>query len=827
MAQALAARLSPDYKVQDLFTWASEALAVRKPNPIDLLEAFDKALIARKIKTLKESLPLRWRLAQLFAQDWQEVLLSTSSLEEALRYWNLLAEHEDIVNLFSLQSDPPPWLKLIPLPLKSPHNLKAFWVYFKEFLRAYLGALRKKKLYFSEGALQKLKAQNRLDGVLFLHVYSAYPLLEEVVKAAPHRIDWDVTPLIKALPEAWTGYTLPRETHPFPAQKPRKVYLHTSFVLTALIESAAQQIAKWAKEAPEGACAAVWCHPASEPLLRHFLRQEGLPPEQVSPQAPTLWEGTKIGEFLRPYLSEGLEGRLHTWPEPPPLPEGEAPAVEKWAHNLYQLVRRGEAHDPLHWNFLAQLFQERASTTEPFPSSVRVYIGQLTQLTGGCYDALFLVDPPIEPLGSWARPSFWIASLRKQFYSPAQHNRLAWRLQSVLLWASQEIWIFRLADPTRIPPIEELLVHREPLGLETEFAVESPSPSVKVSVPVPRPIEEAPQNPPEVSLSPSRVSSLFRCPRRFYWESTLSKEGPPQEALTMGRLMHELVRYLIAGKASSHGPVEITLGKLAYRASRRRLFYRAAQWLKPEERRLLRRTHSYRLLMPILAEMGQPLLQALVELLQPGLSQQLPRGLTWRWRHLRPLATHRYRFYVEWPLPPSPCLLRSPNLTGRIDLLVEDYSSSPQRFLLDFKQRLPRETQPTKALQGLIEALQALQDRKPFPPPPHYEEALFQVMSYAWYLNQVDQPVTKIGLVSLWWRPTQKRSPTPKNPYEGLLLSFSLEPYEKNLLQCLWNALSSFFSLNRCTNPADFPQTPDKETCRYCDFALLCDRLQV
>ncbi len=829
MAQALAGLLGSDYKVQDLFSWASETLKLEKPNPINLLDFFDEALRAAKIKLLEESLPFRWRLAQLFAQDWQEILLSTSSLEEARRYWEQLPEHKHISSLFSLQSAPPPWLKLIPLPLKSPDNLKAFWEHFKEFLGAYLEALlRDKKFHFSEGALQTLKAEKRLNGVLFLHVYSAYPLLEGVAKEAPDRIDWDVTPLIQALPEVWTGYTLPRETHPFPAQKPRKVYLRTSFVLTDLLRSAAQQIAKWVKEAPEGACAAVWCHPASETLLRHFLSQEGLPPEQVSPPAPTLWESTKIGEFLRPYLAEGLEGRLRTWPEPSSLSEEEASAAERWARNLYQLVRRGEAHNPLHWNFLAQLFQDKAPDPAPFPSSVRVYIGQLTQLTGGCYDVLFLVDPPIEPLGPWARPSFWMTSLRKQFYSPAQHNRLAWRLQSVLLWASQEIWIFRLADPTRIPPIEELLVHREPLGLEKEFAeVKSDPPSGKVSVPVPRPIEEAPQGPLEVSLSPSRISSLFRCPRRFYWEATLPKEGPPKEALSIGRLMHELVRHIIAGKTSSPRPVEITLAKLAYRASRRRLLYRAARLLTPEERRLLRRTHSYRLLMPILAELGQPLLQALVELLQLNLNPGASRSL--RWRHFRGVGT-RHRFYVEYTLPPPPTSSQLPPLDARIDLLVETLSSSssPQRFLLDFKQRLPRkETQPIKALQELSEVLQALQKREPFPPPSHYEEALFQVLSYAWYLHQVGLPVEKIGVVSLWWRPERKRLPTDKNPPEGPLRSFSLQPNEADLLQGLWENLSSFFLHSRSMSAANFPQTPDKQTCRYCDFALLCDRLQV
>jgi len=855
MAQALAGQLGPHYKVQDLFTWASETLAARKPNPIDLLEVFDESLKENKIKLLEESLPFRWRLAQLFAQDWQEVLLSTSSLEEALKRWEELAEHQHIQSLFPLQSDPPPWLKLIPLPLKSADTLKAFWVRFKDFLQTYVETLKKKGFEFSEGALQKLIPENRFEGVLFLHVYSVYPLLEKLLKTASHKVGWDITPLNQALPEAWADYTPLSETYPFPAQKPRKVYLHTSFVLTALIKSAAQQIATWVKAAPEGACAAVWCHPASEPLLRHFLKQEGLAPEQLSPQAPTLWEGTEIGKFLRPCLREGLEGRLYTWPEPPPLSAEEAPsAAESWARHLYQIVCRGEAHNPLHWNFLVQLFQEKAPTLPPFPGSVRLYIGQLTQLTGGCYDALFLVDPPLEPLGPWARPSFWIASLRKQFYSPAQHNRLAWRLQSVLLWASQEVWIFRLADPTRVPPIEELLVHREALGLKEEFAaVQSELPSVKASVPVPRPIEEPPQGAPKVSLSPSRVSSLFRCPRRFYWESALPEEGPPKEALSIGRLMHELVRYIVAGKASSCSPVETrwtrppngtksrkasscspvetTLAKLAYRASRRRLLYRAARLLTPAERRLLGRTHSYRILMPILAEMGQPLMQALVELLQPGLHQKPRSGPPWRWHHFRPLATHRYQFYVEFcleQLRPSSSRTPLPSLAGRLDLLIEAPSatSSPERFLLDFKQRLPRETQPTKVLEGLLETLQALQDKEAFTPPQHYDEALFQVMSYAWYLNQIGQSVTKIGLVSLWWRP-QRKTPSPsKNSHEGPLLSFSLDPCEEKYLRSLWEEISSLLAA-RPLEPAEFPQTPDKESCRYCDFALLCDRLRV
>jgi len=847
MARALAGQLGSGYLVQDLFTWAGKSSPDRRePNPLELFQIFREALAkSRKasrdekekgaapaedprdekdVALAKDALPYQWQLAQIWAKDWEEVLLGTSSLEEALQYWNNLSEHQQIEKLFSLFNDPPTWLELIPIPARSLENMQEFWNKFGFFQNSYLSLFSEKRLRFNEEALQELVAERKLNGALFLHLYSAYPLLEKLAREAPHRVGWKVDSLRKALPEVWGDFPSPSEAWDFPVQKPRKVELHTGSTLTLVLREAARHIATWLRSAPSEACAAIWCQPESEPLLRHFLQKEGVPSEALSPQAPTLWESTDIGRFLRPYLLRGLEGRLDAWPAPPALPTDPLPA-EAWAHKLYDIARELEARSPLHWRFLHSLFQERIAVSEPFPPSVRLYVGQLTQLAGGHYDVLFLVDPPVEPLGPWARPSFWLASLRKRFYSPTQHNRLAWRLQSVLLWASQEVRIFRLADPTRIPPIEELLTYHQALGLQEEFAFD-PTKSTSVAVafmPEPRPIEDPPPHSHlRASLSPSRVSALFRCPRRFYWQSVLPQEGPPQEALLIGRLMHELVRRTAAGKTASSGPIKATLANLAYRGSRRRLFYRAARLLSPEERRLLRRTHSYRLLMPILAEASQPLLQALIRLLLPETYQppQTPSALRWRHFKVEPLHTHRYHFYVEWPIPPSSPL----PLDGRVDLLVED-PSAPQRVLLDFKQRLPRETDPVKTFQGLEEVLQALQTPSPFKPPSHYDEALFQVLSYAWYLNQVGKPVDKAVLVSLWWRPRRKASPLPQNGDTQPMVEVQLDASLQAKIEELWTGISSLFS-KKGMKPADFPQTPDKEICRYCAFALLCDRLR-
>lgn len=828
MARALASQLGPEYPVRDLFAWASETLPGQKPNPLELFQVFDEVLAAQKIELSQESIPFRWQLAQLFARDWEEVLLGTLSLQEAFRYWDDLSRHQQIARLFSLPSDPPAWLQHVPLPIKSPKNLKTFWEKFKDFREGYFGLLRRKGLHFNEEALQELVSRNRLEEGLFLHLYSAYPLLEAIAGRAPHKTGWKVDSLAGALPEVWKDFPSPSEAWPFPSRGPRKVSLHTGSVLTLLLQEAARAIATWLDKASPHTWAALWCSPDSEPLLRHFLQKEGVPAEVLSPQALTLWEGTDIGRFLRTYLLEGLEGRLHTWPEPPSSPENASSAAETWARRLYDIVREGQARDPLHWSFLARLFQERIAGLDPFPASVRLYMGQLMQLAGGQYEVLFLVDPPTEPLGPWARPSFWMASLRKQFYSPAQHHRLAWRLQSVLLWASQEVRIFRLADPGRIPPVEELLFYGEALGLSGEFC--SPgetSPASPRQVPVSRPLEEPPQDTFGSSFSPSRVSALFRCPRRFYWQSVLPEEqGPVRKELFIGRLMHELMRLVIAPKAPPGEAVETTLAKLAYRSSRRRLFYRAVRLLSREERRLLARTHSYRLLVPLIAETGQSLLALLVKLLldeEHPLRVRAQAGLPLRWRHFQPVAILRYRFYVERPLLSPTSQLP----VGRMDLLVEEIGSCPdsRRFLVDFKQRLPRETKPDRALDGLDAVLEALQKGDPIKPPTHYEEALFQLFTYAWYLAQSGTKVNGLALVSLWWRPRRKALRPIENVEAKHMVVFELEPHLEDVLQHLWGKLPSVLSGRK--GPVDFPQTPDKETCRYCDFALLCDRLRV
>ncbi|MCS7296641.1 MAG: PD-(D/E)XK nuclease family protein [Bacteroidia bacterium] len=791
----------------DIYTWALQRCSLRQPNPIDLLEGYEAGLRAIGI-TVEGSFSEEWEAAQRFGRDWEEVLQGSLSIQEAYRYWSLLSEHRLIQAAFHLYEGDslPTWLRLLPFPYKSPRYTRTFWKSFTSFLRAYEDYLKRHDLAFAEEALHRLLTHPmRWEKTIFIHLYSSFPLMEAVLRLAPERgaevWGWDLHPLRKALPEVWESSPLPHKTFCWPSCE-RKVSIQSQSTFLEVIKEAAEAIINYFQAHPDGRIG-VWCEGEGAPLLRFFLAAIGK--EKLSPESSSLWETTQVGQFLRNFMPAGLAGTLTEWPEIDATLESPA---EQWVMHLYKVVqKRLAAPQQEAWQILLHLLQSQSMSELLFPAEVQVYIGRLTQLAGGCYDALFIIEPPTEPLGSWHRPSFWIPSVRRLFYPPQRHHQLAWRLLSLLLWGSKEIHIWRRSDPAYISAVEEFLIYKDYFGLETTFEKPHISQGTPVRLPSSHPIEGERIESPPALLSPSYAAQFLVCPRRFYWSQVL-KDRSLKEAPYLGRLLHELI-----GSAFRRPSSSFSLYRLAHRLSKRRLYYRLSHLPLKWNRR-------YHLLRPLLAGAGQPLLHTLLALLYDRTSLSPLR------QHLLRLYRHTYcQVFPEMTISDKSC-----GFEGRVDLLIEAKCIDPfsgvceeKRVLLDFKTAISKEaSDPKKLTEALQSSCRTLQNSA-YQAGEAYRDSLFQILLYAWMLHAKGRAPDKIALVSLWWRPARRPTQIERLPYESYQMTEIQE-----VLPCIaqvWETIRSYIAQGLPKGSSAFPMTKDLQACHSCDFALLCDRL--
>ncbi|MCX7606979.1 MAG: hypothetical protein N2170_06940, partial [Bacteroidia bacterium] len=452
-------------QVQDLFSWASATLGVSKPDPVDLLLACREALTV--IQSYKgDSLAGEWELAQRLGRDWQEVLLHTPSLREASAYWDELASHRQIQGLFSLYQDASlDWLGVLPLPQRKSDAMRVFWSCLREFLDAYQRALReKRKVLFSEEAIHRLLENPNWDRVLFLHLYSPYPLINKLLSIAYEKgveiWGWDVKTLREHLPEVWDPLPPLTGAASWP-DRVRPVSISELPSLVEVVEAAAQAVASYVRAQPT-ARVAVWCEEEIAFLFRHLFEREGMG-AFLSPSVLPLWAGTQVGKVLAEHMGSGLRGELSAWPS---VECADSPQ-EKWVQRVYEWVcEKAHPGEPASWQFLLAFLQTHTPILSPFSPDTRVYVGRLTQLAGGAYDAVFIIQPSEEPLGRWSRPSFWLFSLRNRFFPRERHHQLSWRLQSLLLWGSREVHIWRQAGEEFRSPLEDFLRHTKLFELD-------------------------------------------------------------------------------------------------------------------------------------------------------------------------------------------------------------------------------------------------------------------------------------------------------------------------------------------------------------------------
>lgn len=806
LAQALQAETGYE-KFIDIYTWAVERLQLRKPNPLDLLKAYQAALSAIGL-TAEGSFAELWEAAQRMGRDQEEVMRGVESMEHAGAFWQALTEHRLIQQTFQLydKDTPPAWLKALPFPYHSPRHTRTFWEKLPDFIRAYKESLRQQGGTFAEEALHRLR---HLPGdwrnVVFLHIYSIYPsvrLLLEIAPARGARIwNWDTEMIRAHLPGIWELHSAPDRRAAFTARA-GEVTFHQYLTLLEVVESAAEAIAARILADPD-ARIAVWCEGENAALLRFLLEvQYGLT-AVLSPPTGSIAESTRVGRQLLPHIKSGLQGQLSTWP--PVEADSDDPA-ERWAALLYETVQaHGSPASGESWRFLLKLLQSEAPQSKAvFSPDTRIYIGRLPQLAGGRYDALFMIEPPAEPLGRWMRPSFWVASLRRRFSPPEHHHQMAWRLLSLLLWGSEQIYLFRRSDKAYLTPVEEFLRHTGLFGTAGRFHSPNLSPAPALTLPSPRPVPLQASFT-WVKVSPSLLGQLIVCPRRAWWGQVF-RERPSSEAALLGQLLHEIIARAFTP------PAFVSLRRIGYRLSRRRLFYRVGLHRRHKRWRSARRT-----LRPLLADAGQPVLQTLLHM-GTGTTPQSRRRL--HWYHLCAYRDIRCKPRAEQNIQHATMPIH-----GRVDLLIEVLNActgETRRVLLDFKPSVYKES---SSLPGILTALEEgiaqLEARSTYRTPEKFRDVVFQLIVYVWMLEQMGITVDTAALVALWWRPATspgKESRLPYEIYDPREIVQMCDTIEGGLLRLITY-------LQTARSQEDFPMTEERRHCTYCDFALLCDRL--
>ncbi|MCS7153784.1 MAG: PD-(D/E)XK nuclease family protein [Bacteroidia bacterium] len=822
LAQALKAHTGYE-RFSDIYSWAVDQIGRRKPNPIDLLTAYETALKETGLQ-VEESFAEMWEAAQRLGRDWEELLRGISSLEEVPAFWKNLAEHRLIDHVFKLfgSGETPAWLAALPFPQRHPTYASQFWQNFQNFIQAYENFLQRNRLIFSEKALHLLAQSNKSWGkVIFLHIYSVYPAIRGVLNQAHKKGAqvWgaDLTALRQQLPEIWRETEELTQAFPFEIEKPQ-VHFHLLPTIVEVLEQTASLIADFIRKQPE-AYVGVWCEGENARLLRFLLENRERVEVGIASPPLSLLEQTEVGKQLDSHFLGGIRRGADTWPSVE-LPEAaQSKPEEVWALQLYELVKKRTPPSKEAWQFLLKLLLSESPQSQTFSERTQIYIGRLAQLAGGRYDALFIVEPSDEPLGKWMRPSFWVASLRREFSPPADHHKMAWRLMSLLLWASREVHILRRTAPEYNSPLEELLRASPAFGIEIEPIVSSNGspalPSVSGEQAVhPQTSLELPKK-----LSPTWLGQLLACPRRAYWSQTI-KDTTPNQALLLGQLLHRLLSEALPPSSQT----KYSLQRLARKLSRRRLYYRIAAWYRREK---LWSPHNH-LLRSSLAKAAQPFLRTLLEILTNASfpPKKIEKASYLRWKDLIPYSTCKLTLHPEIPIGTS-----TPPLSGRMDLLIKMEAAEPSTgelkeltILIDFKSSVQKDSAGIdKVLEAAIQGTNQLREgRRSYITPEGYREAPFQLATYMWMLSQQGQAVDYAVLVSLWWRPSKRTSADPKPPYEAYAAAeFLGENSEK--ISSILHSLRDFALQSQ--SPESFPMTQARQLCKYCDFSLLCDRL--
>ena len=833
----------PDYKVDGLYSYLSQRWNFSIASGTDIYEAFQKAL--QKVLPNPPPLPFLegWSYAQHLAEDIREILLSLSPLGEMqdllkpLRSaWQEVANEKALQETFALkgEDDDLPWLQVLPLPRTYPGPvMRTLQQELPQIAENFLNYLweKKRKVLGEELFMQKPLREK----VVLWNIFSPEKRIQEWIQYQVHQghaqvWGWDIHPLQECLgkplwplqnasPSTQMLY-LPRTFSPCQA---RKAELKNSYrTITELLEEASKEVVDAYKQ---GKVVGVWIGDAKvKAIFEHILRDRGFTGPALT--HPTLLD-TQIGTFLREAYRAGKVPSVDRIP----LPETEEPA-EREAFRLYSLFYQGAEGRNLMGLLHFLRFLGRQPMPLPWPSpSANLLSGTLAQLSGLTYEKLFVLLPSADPLGPWFRPSFLPAPIRARYYPPTYRSYTAWRLLTLLLYGAQETYIYQLAGQENQSPLEEFLTYvpRKYPCLKEIWAISvNPTPPKVPSYtgPSPEPLLPLPASgvmqPPQ-AISPTDLYSFLQCPRQYYLAKVarLPEDRPSVQAL-LGTWLHEGLRAALVGfpfppKGPYRRPQHLFLDSLSILKK---------LWAPRRLYRILRRAY-YRV-----QRHNAPIL--------PPLSQNPEARFYLRlwadsgrifYKHIRDhypkASTSPPQFplilYPEVWLNGSIAPLHEPTLRGRLDLLITSPNHTP--FLaIDYKTGpLPKDIAELASFADLWQkTLQSITTTN-LPPQKIPNRIDFQAFTY---VMNFPSPFALIVANAI----------SPSN-----YAVYQLSEWEQTEVRRLWQAsfrlLESRWKdlikvLAHSSEPARqaeiatlFPMTTNEQSCKYCPYKLLCQRL--
>jgi len=827
------------YEVEGLYSYLSRVVRLSIASALDIYESFQTSLGTILSEGPALSFLEGWEYAKNFSEDIREILLGLTpqgkveaSIGPLLSVWQSVSKEKVLQDLFALDRDDEdiPWTRVLQLPRAyTGPTIRALYEKISDLAKKFLYNLWKERKALGE----ELFINNPLEEKVFLwNIFSSEKRIQEWIQyqvgaGRAEMWGWDTSRLQACIgAPIWSVEAPLSVSYPGQAFCPwagREIYLQNRFrSRTELLEEAAKEIVGAYRQ---GYMVGVWMGDAAAvPLLEELLRDQGFEGPALTP--PTLSQ-TRTGSFLRKAYQEGRV------PSPDKLPlweEGEG--AEKQAHRLYNLFYKASGSSSLTAFMHFLRFLDWVPSPLPWPAPPANFIsGGLAQLAGLAYEKLFIILPPGEPLGSWFRPSFLPAPIRRSCYPPNYRTYTAWRLLTLLLYGSRETHIYQLAGEENQSPLEDFLIYlprKYPcltdiwnIRRHQEASLASPRPSLS-SAAIPVPLPDISVRPALTGISPSDLYDFLVCPRRYYLRKLagIPRTAVSQEAF-LGSWLHEGLRVALVGTPpGSHSLL---------RQRPQTFFLKNLATLE----RLLAPRRLYRILRSVYHFMRRR--DDIPKL--PPLSQA-PEMRFWHrlWAEsgrifyghisracMQMTHTSHLLLYPEVWIGKSIAPDYEPTLQGRMDLLITTEENTPL-LALDYKTgALSRNLgKLAEFLSNWEKTLEWIERGKE---PPKQEVRSIDLQAFAYVMNfPASFMLITASAISESNYTEYKVSDDERSEVRRLWKrSFCLV---RNRWIALCEALpGAAEEKTRQLAEALFPMTPEESNCRYCAYKLLCQRL--
>ena len=827
------------YEVEGLYSYLSRRAGFSIASALDIYESFQASLHAVLPEASAMPFLEGWEYASNFSEDHREILLGLrphekreACVEPLLAVWQSVSQEKDLQALFALDRDHEdiPWARVLQLPRAyTGPTIRALYEKISDLAKKFLYNLwQERKAIGEELFINKPLGEK----VVLWNIFSCEKRIREwiqyqVSSGGAEMWGWDMSRVQACIgAPVWPAeenWVLPSAERRISPWAEREICLRNGFrSRTELLEVVAEEIVDAYRR---GYMVGMWMGEATAmPLLEEILRERGFEGPALMP--PTLSQ-TRTGRFLQKAYQEGRV------PPPEKLPQWEeGEEAERQAHRLYDFFYKAAGANNLTAFMQFLRFLDRLPSPLPWPAPPPNFIsGRLAQLAGLAYERLFIILPSREPLGSWFRPSFLPAPIRRRWYPLTYRTHTAWRLLTLLLYGARETHIYQLAGEENQSPLEDFLIYlprKYPCLTDVwtirrykEATPASPRPSLSSSaIPVPLPHNSV--RPILTGISPSDLYDFLICPRRYYLQRVagIPRTAVSQEAF-LGSWLHEGVRVALVGTPpGSHS--------LLPRRSQT-LFLKNLATLE----RLLAPRRLYRILRSVYHFMRRR--DDIPKL--PPLSQA-PEMRFWHrlWAEsgrifyghisracMQMTHTSHLLLYPEVWIGKSIAPDYEPTLQGRMDLLITTEENTPL-LALDYKTgALSRNLgKLAEFLSNWEKTLEWIERGKE---PPKQEVRSIDLQAFAYVMNF----------------PASFMLITASAISESNYTEYKVSDDERSEVRRLWKrsfclVRNRWIALCEALPGATeekarqlvevlFPMTPEESNCRYCAYKLLCQRL--